>query len=112
MSLTGNVTWLAADIAEDRPEDTAELFLAGGYDFGGGWRSEVDWRYDFALNREHPRADLNCPTRPNASMCRFRSRVRFTSSATVSAEHGVWPDGGPERLWRPTRGPQPRPGVP
>lgn len=81
--LAGTITWLAADIAEDRPVDTAELFLEAGYDFGGGWRSEADWRYDFAAN-DSTRAGVNLSYATECVDVEFSLSRRFTSSATVS----------------------------
>ena len=88
--LSGTVTWLASDAAEGRPDDTAELFLEAGYDFGSGWRSEADWRYDFAEN-ESTRAGFNLSYATECVDVQFSLSRRFTSSATVtpSTEFGL-----------------------
>lgn len=88
--LTGTVTWLAADAAESRPDDTAELYLAGGYDLGEGWRAQADWRYDFARN-ETARASLRLSYATECVNMRFSLSRRFTSSTTVepSTELGL-----------------------
>lgn len=88
--LSSTVTWLAADTAEGRPQDTAELFLEAGYDFGSGWRSQADWRYDFAAN-ESTRAGLNLSYATECVDVEFSLSRRFTSSSTVepSTEFGL-----------------------
>lgn len=88
--LTGTLTWLAADVPAGRPDDTAELFVQAGYDFGSGWRSEADWRYDFAANAS-TRAGVNLSYATECVDVQFSLSRRFTSSATVapSTEFGL-----------------------
>ena len=81
--VSGAITWLAADLAEDRPEDVAELFVSAGYDFGSGWRSEADWRYDFA-SQDTTRAQFGLSYATECIDVAFSLSRRFTSSATVS----------------------------
>jgi len=82
-ALTGTMTWLAADPAQGRDDDTAELFMEAGYDFGNGWRSEADWRYDFAANNS-TRAGMNISYATECIDVEFSLSRRFTSSASVS----------------------------
>ncbi|MEM1273637.1 MAG: LPS assembly protein LptD [Pseudomonadota bacterium] len=86
--LSSSITWLAADPAEARPSDTAELFLSGGYDFGNGWLGAAEWRYDFAEN-ESTRAQLGLSYATECVDVEFSLSRRFTSSATVSTSTSV-----------------------
>ena len=46
-TLGTTATWLAADAAEGRPDDTAEVALAAAYDLPSAWAAAVDLRVDF-----------------------------------------------------------------
>ncbi|MBF9030076.1 LPS assembly protein LptD [Rhodobacterales bacterium HKCCE3408] len=81
--LTGLFTFLAADPAEGRPEETSELYLEGGYDFGGGWSADADWRYDFAAN-DSTRAGLGVAYATECIDVEFSVSRRFTSSANLA----------------------------
>ncbi|MBF9036151.1 LPS assembly protein LptD [Rhodobacterales bacterium HKCCE2091] len=81
--LESSVTFLSADAAEGRPEDTAEFYLAGGYDFGRGWSGEAAWRYDFAAD-ETTRGALGIGYETECIDVEFSLSRRFTSSATVA----------------------------
>ncbi|MEM9317478.1 MAG: LPS assembly protein LptD [Pseudomonadota bacterium] len=81
--LTSTLTWLAADTAEARPSDTAELFLQGAYDIGSGWQTDAEWQYDFAAN-DSTRAGFGLSYATECIDVAFSLSRRFTSSATVA----------------------------
>ncbi|MEM6388764.1 MAG: LPS assembly protein LptD [Pseudomonadota bacterium] len=81
-TLNSNVTWLSADPAGGRPEDTAEFFIEGSYALDQGWSAAADWRYDFAAD-ESTRAGLGVSYANECVDVELSVSRRFTSSNTL-----------------------------
>lgn len=74
--------WIEAEPAENRPEDSAEFFLDGGFSLTDNWTGSLEARYDFSAARV---ADAGLGLRYDNECVGLGLSLsrRFTSSASV-----------------------------
>jgi LPS-assembly protein len=80
--LTGSYLWLTEDPAENRPIDTSEIFLDGGYAIAENWSASADWRYDLTASRASS-AGLSLVYFNECVEVDFSVRRRYTSSSSL-----------------------------
>lgn len=88
--LLTSFTFLEADLAEDRPIDTAEWAFNANYELTDNWEAGVNWRYDF-VEDDATRAGVGLNYINECVDVQFTVSRRFTSSDTVdpSTEFGL-----------------------
>lgn len=87
-SLAASYIWIEAEPAENRPDDSAEFFLDGGFGFRENWTGSVEARYDFSAGRV---ADAGLGLRYTNECVDLGLSLsrRFTSSASVEPNTDV-----------------------
>ncbi|MCV2864286.1 LPS-assembly protein LptD [Albidovulum sediminicola] len=81
--LSASYLMLVDDPAEDRPEDTSELSLAGSWQVSEGWRGRLEGRHDFTASRT-AYAGLGFEYRTECALIDLSLSRRFTSSTSVT----------------------------
>ncbi len=74
--------WVAAEPAEGRPEDSAEIGIETAYDFNRHWTGSFDWRYEADANRA-TFAGLGLQYENECLGMDFTVSRRFTDSTSV-----------------------------
>lgn len=85
LALTASYTWMIADAAENRPDQTTQLGFDGSYSFARNWYTKVNMRYDFAEHSPTRTAFLVRYTTECINIDLSLSR-RFRSSTRVSPD--------------------------
>lgn len=87
-SFAASYIWIEAEPAENRPDDSAEFFLDGGFGFRENWTGSVEARYDFSAGRV---ADAGLGLRYTNECVDLGLSLsrRFTSSASVEPNTDV-----------------------
>ena len=80
--LAASYIWIGEDPAENRPEDSAEVYLDGGVRLGGNWSGDVEARYDVTAGRLSNTA-LGVTYRNECVSVDLSLSRRYTSSASV-----------------------------
>lgn len=80
--LSSSYIWLQADTAENRPDDTQELYFDGRYMLSDTWIGKMQGRYDFESGRA-TRAGLGLEFRNECLRVDLSLSRRFTSSTSV-----------------------------
>ena len=86
--LSTSYVWVQADLAEDRPSDTQELFLDGRHGLGRNWTGRVSGRYDMQADRLN-RADFGLEFRNECLRVDLSLSRRFTTSTSVKPTTNV-----------------------
>ncbi|MCT8328645.1 LPS-assembly protein LptD [Albidovulum sediminis] len=81
--VTAGYLMLESDLAEDRPEDTQEVTLAGYWQMSEGWRGRFEGRHDFTADRTGF-AGLGFEYRTECALIDLSLSRRFTSSTSVT----------------------------
>ncbi|MEM8732002.1 MAG: LPS assembly protein LptD [Pseudomonadota bacterium] len=81
-ALTGTYLWLDADAAEDRSEDTHEIYFDGSYDINRRWSASATWRYDI-VDDTPITAGVGLGYRNECVEVAMTVERSFTSSSTV-----------------------------
>jgi len=81
--ITAGYLMLESDIAEDRPEDTQEVTLAGYWQMSEGWRGRFEGRHDFTADRTGF-AGLGLAYQTECALIDLSLSRRFTSSTSVT----------------------------
>ncbi len=80
--IDATLIWIAAEPAEGRPEDSAEIALGTAYDFNRYWTGSFDWRYEADANRA-TFAGLGLKYENECLGADFTVSRRFTDSTSV-----------------------------
>ena len=81
-ALTGSYLWLQEDAAENRGDETNELWLDGSYALNGNWTAAANVRYDIADDRA-TRAGLGLTYQNECVTLNLSMNRRFTSTESV-----------------------------
>ena len=81
-AIAASYVYVLADLAENRPEDTQELVLDGGYDLNAAWSTSLSTRYDLIADRAS-RAGVGVSFRNECINLNLSLSRRYTSSTTV-----------------------------
>ena len=81
-SLMGSYLWLQEDAAENRSDETNELWLDGSYAINGNWTAAANVRYDIADDRA-TRAGLGLTYQNECVTLNLSMNRRFTSTESV-----------------------------
>ncbi|WP_114962702.1 LPS-assembly protein LptD [Tritonibacter mobilis] len=82
VSLAGSYLWLQADPAENRVQETSELWFDGAYDLNQIWRASANMRYDITDGRA-TRAGLGLTYRNECVTLDLSLSRRYTSTTSV-----------------------------
>ena len=82
VSLAGSYLWLQADPAENRVQETSELWFDGAYDLNQIWRASANMRYDITDGRP-TRAGLGLTYRNECVTLDLSLSRRYTSTTSV-----------------------------
>jgi LPS-assembly protein len=87
-NIAASYIWIEAEPAENRPDDSAEFFLDGGFGFRENWTGSIEARYDFSAGRV---ADAGLGLRYTNECVDLGLSLsrRFTSSASVEPNTDV-----------------------
>lgn len=80
--LSGSYLWLQADAAEDRAEETSELWVDGSYALNSVWRAGANMRFDLIGSRA-TRAGLGVTYRNECVTLDLAVNRRYTSTTSV-----------------------------
>ncbi|MEX5729183.1 LPS-assembly protein [Rhodovulum iodosum] len=83
VELASSLIWMAANAAEDRPEDASEWVADAAYQLRRNWTATADWRYDF-VEENTARAGLGLEYRNECVTVGLSLSRRFTSSTSVT----------------------------